>query len=71
MSWEAQLDVAVPAAWLPLGARTAAVPFGPDRVGTHFALLPTPPRYYDVRALQRDYGRITKYEAPKEKHPGG
>lgn len=27
--------------------------------------------YYDVRALQRDFGRITKYEAPKEKHPGG
>ncbi|EFN58988.1 hypothetical protein CHLNCDRAFT_137616 [Chlorella variabilis] len=26
--------------------------------------------YYDVRALQRDYGRITTYQAPKERHPG-
>ena len=38
--------------------------------------LPLPPslsscRYYDVRALQRDYGRITTYQAPKERHPGG
>lgn len=27
-------------------------------------------KYYDPRAITRDYGRITKYEAPKEKHPG-
>jgi hypothetical protein len=27
--------------------------------------------YYDVRALQRDFGRITTYQAPKERHPGG
>lgn len=26
--------------------------------------------YYDPKVLQRDFGRITKYEAPKEKHPG-
>lgn len=26
--------------------------------------------YYDPRALQRDFGRITGYNAPKEKHPG-
>jgi len=25
--------------------------------------------YYDVSALRRDFGRITKYEAPLEKHP--
>ena len=25
--------------------------------------------YYDVRALQRDYGRITGYQAPRERHP--
>lgn len=26
--------------------------------------------YYDVRTLQRDFGRITGYVAPKERHPG-
>lgn len=26
--------------------------------------------YYDVSVLKRDYGRITDYQAPKERHPG-
>jgi hypothetical protein len=26
-------------------------------------------RYYDPRALQRDFGRITDYAAPKKEHP--
>lgn len=26
--------------------------------------------YYDTRQLQRDFGRITKYEAPKDRFPG-
>jgi ADP-ribosylglycohydrolase len=26
--------------------------------------------YYDVSALKRDFGTITDYQAPKQRHPG-
>jgi hypothetical protein len=27
-------------------------------------------RYYDTRALQKDFGKITDYAPPKKEHPG-
>lgn len=27
--------------------------------------------YYDVGVLKRDFGTITSYQPPKERHPGG
>lgn len=40
-------------------------------VADAIAANPRPaPRYYDPRVLQRDFGRITTYQAPKPVHPG-